>query len=240
MKPIDTDDAPILVDLDEAFAASLADFRLSRSERQALSQTLASLGRQTDAKDLRRRALAAARAVIHDPANAPLVLDWLEDVNRVIEGLAAPTSSPHAHIAEAHFSPGESCRNRIGSLLRASRNTVDICVFTITDDRISEPILEAHSRGVKLRILSDNEKAEDLGSDIPRFREAGIPVRIDHSPAHMHHKFAVFDAGLLLTGSYNWTRGAAAENEENLIVTSDARHVSAFSREFERLWNSLG
>jgi phosphatidylserine/phosphatidylglycerophosphate/cardiolipin synthase-like enzyme len=56
----------------------------------------------------------------------------------------------------------------------------------------------------------------------------------------MHHKFAVFDASLVLTGSYNWTRGAAIENEENVIVSGDPRHVTAFSRAFERLWKRLG
>jgi phosphatidylserine/phosphatidylglycerophosphate/cardiolipin synthase-like enzyme len=54
---------------------------------------------------------------------------------------------------------------------------------------------------------------------------------------HMHHKFAVFDAARLLNGSYNWTRGAADTNYENLVDTADPRLVAAFAAEFERLWN---
>jgi cardiolipin hydrolase len=113
---------------------------------------------------------------------------------------------------------------------------VDVCVFTITDDRIAGPILAAHQRGVRLRILSDNEKELDPGSDVPRLRDAGVPVRIDRSPYHMHHKFAIFDGASLLTGSYNWTRGAATNNEENFLVTGDPNLVRAFAAEFERLW----
>ena len=56
----------------------------------------------------------------------------------------------------------------------------------------------------------------------------------------MHHKFALFDARLLLTGSYNWTRGAADSNEENIVVTPDAHLVRSFSTAFDDLWKRLG
>ncbi|MGE3822383.1 MAG: phospholipase D-like domain-containing protein [Isosphaeraceae bacterium] len=55
----------------------------------------------------------------------------------------------------------------------------------------------------------------------------------------MHHKFAVFDEKIALTGSYNWTRGAARDNEENLIVSTDPRLVGPFVRAFEALWDRL-
>jgi phosphatidylserine/phosphatidylglycerophosphate/cardiolipin synthase-like enzyme len=55
----------------------------------------------------------------------------------------------------------------------------------------------------------------------------------------MHHKFAIFDDSALLTGSYNWTRGAARFNNENFIVTTDRRLIHPFSQTFERLWQAL-
>jgi cardiolipin hydrolase len=54
---------------------------------------------------------------------------------------------------------------------------------------------------------------------------------------HMHHKFAIFDGVHLINGSYNWTRGAANINYENLIDTSDPWTLQRFASEFERLWN---
>ena len=115
-----------------------------------------------------------------------------------------------------------------------------MCVFTITDDRITTAILEAHARGVAVRVLTDDEKSHDLGSDIDRLRAAGIPCKMDvGNAAHMHHKFALFDGRRLMTGSFNWTRSASEQNEENLIVTADPALVAAFAGRFEMLWGRL-
>ncbi len=119
------------------------------------------------------------------------------------------------------------------------KQTVEICVFTITDDRLTSAVLEAHGRGVRIRIITDNDKAADLGSDADRFLQAGIDLRVDRTEYHMHHKFAVFDSEVLLNGSYNWTRGAAANNEENFIVTNNRRLVAIFSKIFEELWQQF-
>ena len=231
------------IDIDAALEASIVDHRFSRSERQALAEVLAALRHEHRRPvELRRRAFAVARSALdtsEGQAEAREVLDWLEGVVKVIDHLDEAPKPAHLDVAEAHFSPGDDCRNRIAQLLDATKTRADICVFTITDDRISDPIVAAHRRGVALRIISDDQKAEDLGSDVERFRAEGIAVRIDHTPAHMHHKFALFDAELLVTGSYNWTRGAALENEENLIVTGDPRYLASFAHAFERLWKRL-
>lgn len=142
-------------------------------------------------------------------------------------------------LSEAYFSPGEDCLQAIRRNITHTRRTLDICVFTITDDRVSNSILEAHRRGVAVRIITDNDKAEDQGSDIDRLARAGIEVREDQTEFHMHHKFALFDGQTVLTGSYNWTRGAAANNNENLVVSRDPLLVGPFEREFEKLWLRL-
>ncbi|NUO48474.1 MAG: endonuclease [Polyangiaceae bacterium] len=146
---------------------------------------------------------------------------------------------PAAALAEAHFSPGDECLDAIRLQLSRARASVDVCVFTITDDRIAEAVIAAHRRGVRVRVVTDNDKAFDEGSDIRRLEAAGIEVREDRTEFHMHHKFAIFDQRVLLTGSYNWTRGAARFNEENVIITDDARLVGPFGREFAALWGRL-
>ncbi|MFK7778355.1 MAG: phospholipase D-like domain-containing protein [Gimesia sp.] len=138
--------------------------------------------------------------------------------------------------SEALFSPGDDCSQRICRLIDSARKQIDICVFTITDDRVTRAISAAHQRHIQVRIISDNDKSSDLGSDIDRLSQSGIPVRIDKTNYHMHHKFALFDSKLILTGSYNWTRSASRNNSENLVITNDPTLLPRFESEFEKLW----
>lgn len=61
-------------------------------------------------------------------------------------------------------------------------------------------------------------------------------MRCEADYVHMHHKFAVVDGRLLITGSLNWTLTAVQCNRENVIITEEAELVQPFIKEFERLW----
>lgn len=142
-------------------------------------------------------------------------------------------------INKACFSPGNGCLDAITDTIEQAENSLKICVFTISDDRITAAILKAHRRGIKIKLLTDNEKLFDKGSDIRQLAQAGLEVRIDNTRDHMHHKFALIDNSTLLTGSYNWTRSAAMYNHENLIVTNNKDLVHDFLVEFDTLWREM-
>lgn len=55
----------------------------------------------------------------------------------------------------------------------------------------------------------------------------------------MHHKFIVIDDEILITGSYNWTKGAAERNMENIIILKHPDITSAYADEFEALWQEF-
>jgi len=220
-------------DIDAILQATLEDRTLTRTERQAIQAVL----EERQASDavlalFRSRAFALARDAVTD-FQAREVISWLEDTVKTL--LPARESSQ----VEVAFSPGEGPLRTIVRLIGETRGGADVCVFTLTDDRITRALLEAHARGIRLRVVSDDDKSLDPGSDVRRLREAGIPVRLDRTEAHMHHKFAVFDRMRLLTGSYNWTRAAADVNHENVLVSDDARLVQPFCRAFDALWTSL-
>lgn len=221
-------------EVDQVLRQTLEDERLSRGEKQALTALFGDHG--DDPQRLaffRHRAFEIARRELQGQ-RAGRVITWLEEVVKALAAAAEPETAPR--LAEAHFSPGDRCRRRIVSLIKQARRRAEICVFTITDDTIARALLDAHLRGVALRVISDDQKAVDRGSDIEDLARAGVPVRVDNSEHHMHHKFAIFDHAYLVTGSYNWTRSAASFNEENIVVSDDKRLVSAFSSTFEKLW----
>lgn len=228
-------------DLIRLLTQSLADRKLSGGEKSALADWLARNVRTDQHRGLvRHHAFEVARGAEPDAG----LVDWLEAVMKVLAPLAAEQSKSAAVADEVFFAPGEQCLQRIVARFNGCRRSADVCVFTVTDDRISRAILDCHRRGARVRIISDNDKQHDPGSDLQKFRDAGIAVKVDdqRGPAdtglngHMHHKFAIFDGARLINGSYNWTRGAADINFENIVDTADAALIAQFAAEFERLW----
>lgn len=47
------------------------------------------------------------------------------------------------------------------------------------------------------------------------------------------------NAGVLVTGSFNWTWSAVVNNHENVIITNEPKMVECFAREFQNLWQML-
>ncbi len=224
-------------ELDRILKQSLADHHIQAGEKSALIRWVADeAADEAGLAVARSRAFALARS---ESGTAASLLDWLEDVVRIFSRPAnRPTSTGES--PAAFFSPGKTCVHEIIRQFDSAKSKCDICVFTITDDRITDAIIRANSRGVDLRVITDDEKSHDLGSDIDKLQMVGISCKMDSgNAAHMHHKFALFDGLRLMTGSFNWTRSASEQNEENLIVTPDPVLVNAFSNRFEQLWAKL-
>lgn len=226
----------------EALATTFHDYRLTRGERKGLSRLLEENAvDQNDRNLIRAESFKLVGEAMRDAnsTDQALILDWLEEITKLLVHLErGPSNASDRN--DVFFSPTDNCVHKIGQMLAATKRELDICVFTITDDRIRREIVNAHERGVAVRILTDDEKSQDRGSDIQFMKGKGIEIRFDQSSYHMHHKFAIFDRRSLLTGSYNWTRSAAEHNEENFLITHDKKFLKAFQNEFNRLWNLYG
>ena len=224
------------MDLLSALLATADDETLSRGERRAIRALLADApldGRERAV--LRRQVIEAIAERIRDPRDRP-IMAWLADVLALLD----PDDAPHPSQAKAWFGPEEGLGDVLITTLAAAQTSIDAAVFTITDDRVTNTLLARHAAGVRVRIITDNDKSWDRGSDTRRMARAGIPVVMDATPAHFHHKFAVLDGRRLINGSYNWTRSADTSNHENLVITTDERLVAKFTKAFETMWRDLG
>lgn len=212
---------------------SFADQQLSRNEASVFKQMLQDANPSTDQLNLLRNEIfVCAQEALRHPQER-LVLDWIASLTKILLQ-QAPTQTHDAD--EALFFPDSRSYARLLEVLQSARKSMDICVYTITDDRISRIIEQAHKNGVSVRIITDNDKATDLGSDVIDLNQSGIPVAVDQNSDHMHHKFAILDQHLLLNGSFNWTRSASTNNHENITLTRNPSMIRAFQQEFDQLW----
>lgn len=218
---------------------TIGDDRLSYSEKLVLRDLIWDQTPDETRLAVLRRAAFDLVAERIDDSDQRERLEWLHDLVELL----TPRRESAGKVRETHpqvlFSTRDACAERICAMIQGSKQKMDLCVFTITDNRLTEAVVKAHQRGLKVRLITDDLKSEDLGSDIEQIAASGVPVKIETSPFHMHHKFAIFDEKTVITGSYNWTRNAANENQENVLVTHDERIVRPFAGEFERLWARL-
>lgn len=157
---------------------------------------------------------------------------WLENAFDVIE-----KNSFRMH--EVLFSPGQDIPENIAFHIARAKKSIDLCVFTISDEQLGRSLKAAHARGIKVRLITDGNKMRDTGSQIKDLARAGVQVKVDNSKYHMHNKFGLIDGRVAFTGSYNWTYTAKTFNQENLVITTNYTIVHAFINEFEQLWEQM-
>ncbi|KAF3852246.1 hypothetical protein F7725_005601 [Dissostichus mawsoni] len=149
-----------------------------------------------------------------------------------LEHIFAPSSPqscccPLPHGVETSFS-------RLVRCILSASSSLDVCVFAFSNIDLCKAVLTLRCRGVTIRVLCDKDYAAIHGSQIGVLRRAGKRNRSIYFLNH--HKFALVDNRLLITGSLNWTMTAVQSNKENVIVTEDPDLVLPFLKEFQRLW----
>lgn len=118
--------------------------------------------------------------------------------------------------------------------LSRARQHVQIAVCWFSHRDIFDVLLERLRAGVRVELLLeyDTQNIRKQGLDFQKFIQLGGSLYAYRDTALMHHKFALIDNALLLTGSYNWTYSS---NAENLLVADDSGLITAFRDEFNRL-----
>ena len=182
--------------------------------------------------ELKTKLFNAAKVLALENADPVKSIRWLENCFILIE-------QNTFRLHEVLLSPGKQIPDTLTVLLDNAKHSVNICIFTISDQLLSHKLILAHRRGVDVRIISDDRKIHDRGSQIYNLKKAGIKIKIDHSRYHMHNKFGITDGRVAFTGSYNWTYTANKHNQENLIITTNYDIVKQFDEQFEKLWEEM-
>jgi phosphatidylserine/phosphatidylglycerophosphate/cardiolipin synthase-like enzyme len=223
-----------LDEIEKQLKLSLDDFKLDNEEKK-LFKNLAEAIRPDQQNFIRNKAFEISREIIRcGGEDAVRTLNWLANIIKAIQ--PNETEQPES---QAYFSPSETCRNKIIQLIKRAKSSIKICLFTISDNQITEAILAAHKNNIMVTIISDNDKSNDKGSDIDYLSEQGIKVILDKTRHHMHHKFAIFDEAILLNGSFNWTRSATEFNQENIVVSYERNLIEQFNDKFNSLKQEL-
>jgi len=132
---------------------------------------------------------------------------------------------------QSHFQnlPAVICRH-----LSDAQHRIQIAVCWFSHRDIFEVLLKKLRAGISVELLLeyDSQNIHAHGLDFQKLIRLGGVLYAYRDTALMHHKFALLDDRVLLTGSFNWTYNS---NAENLLVSDDPGSVEAFRHEFSRL-----
>lgn len=138
---------------------------------------------------------------------------------------------------ETRFAPDDPITDAIVERLAGARDRIDMMAFAFTSDPIGDALLAARDRGVAVRAVMESRNAKGTGSEFERLRGDGIDIHADGNCYIMHHKVIVIDGRTVITGSFNFTRGAQEQNDENVLIIDDPVLAARYLEEFERVYN---
>lgn len=141
-------------------------------------------------------------------------------------------------LIQVSFSRVDDTSSLIRTWIGRANSTIDVAVYSFTQDSLADALVSARNRGVAVRVLMDSGTTSDSGSEYSRLQKLGISIKTDSSTGLMHDKFFVIDDRVLGTGSYNWTGSAEDDNAENLLIVRSATLVDRYLNEFNALWNA--
>jgi phosphatidylserine/phosphatidylglycerophosphate/cardiolipin synthase-like enzyme len=117
-----------------------------------------------------------------------------------------------------HFSPKGGCTDALVAELKMARREILIQAYSFSSKPIAQALVDAKTRGVVVEVLLDKSNETEEYSDLHLFMDQGLAPHIDAQHAIAHNKIMLIDGRTLITGSFNFTHNAEAENAENLLV----------------------
>lgn len=167
-------------------------------------------------------------AVVRDP----------DDVADLAAIFAADWSgqTPALDCTRLVVSPGDA-RSRILAFIAAAQTTLDVEMFYIADSAVRTSIIQAHTRGVAVRVLlADPADMTENSTTATTLRDAGVPVRV-LTPPVIHAKLLIAD-GVALIGSHNMSSTSLRDNREVGIFVREGNAVAPVAAQFASDWSA--
>jgi len=155
------------------------------------------------------------------------------------ERKVTPTPHPDFEIGgvrvENYFAPEDDVEEEILSELDSAESSIRFMTFTFTSDPIEEKLIEKSEDGVDVKGIFESRQTSRYAAYGP-LCDSGITVIKDKNGYTMHHKVFIIDNITTITGSFNPTKHANEDNDENILIIHDSAVSQEYLEEFDNLW----
>jgi len=135
--------------------------------------------------------------------------------------------------------PSPSMEKAVVSFIASADKTLDVCVYDLDLPEFAQALLDAHARGVKVRVIiaDDNAaKAYAVADHLKQMEKAGILTLAHNRSGLMHNKFMIADGLRIWTGSYNLTRNCSRFNDNHAIVLESKELAENYEMEWKEIF----
>lgn len=148
-----------------------------------------------------------------------------------------------------HLKPNNSCTTNVCkefiNLVDNAENSIDIAIYGYENiDRVTEALLKAKNRGVKIRFIYDeNSNGEsiyytcnNLIKQISDKFRSDTSDSVSQSNMLMHNKFVIFDNKIVYTGSMNFSKTGFSGYDYNDVAIIKSKEIAhLYTNEFEQM-----
>lgn len=143
-------------------------------------------------------------------------------------------------IISIYFSPQDDTINSVLiPLVDNAKQYIYIPMFAITHKKFAQALINAHARGVDVKIILDATNAPQKHSAHENLRKAGIPVKVENYAGKMHTKNIIIDDKYLISGSMNLSKNGNSKNDENTLVIENPNFVKFYKKVFLYIWSRI-
>jgi phosphatidylserine/phosphatidylglycerophosphate/cardiolipin synthase-like enzyme len=146
-----------------------------------------------------------------------------------------------------YFAPNDDVRSVLKYLIENEKEKIQVAMFAFTDRDLAQAFIQARKRGVVIELIADANNTYGRYNKTHMLHTNNVQVYI-YNPKYtqqptsgvMHNKFLLFKNNILgkslvWTGSFNMTRSANDQNQENVLVSDDTFIVQKFTNQFAHL-----
>ena len=136
-----------------------------------------------------------------------------------------------------HVDRDLTIQNMILKDIKNAKSTIDLATYNYTDTKTAEALIDAVKRGVKVRMVIDEDNANK--KVVNQLFDGGVGIVAAHSTGLMHAKYIIIDGKIVISGSANMTLASFAYDNNFMIRLESPEAAKVFTAEFEEMYLDL-
>ena len=121
--------------------------------------------------------------------------------------------------------------------IKNAKSTIDLATYNYTDTKTAQALIDAVKRGVKVRMVIDEDNSDK--KVVNQLFDGGVGVVVAHSSGLMHAKYIIIDGKVVISGSANMTLASFAYDNNFMIRLESPEAAKVFTDEFEEMYLDL-